>query len=168
MATETGLVVMGRVAGPFAVRGWIKVLPFTQLPDNLLYYRRWWIGCDSAWREVAVEEGAVQGRTVVAKLSGVESREDAARLSGCDVAVPRAALPAAGAGEYYWSDLVGLQVRNQRGELLGVVSGLLETGANDVLVVQAEKERLIPFVDAIVRSVDVERQLIVVDWETDF
>jgi 16S rRNA processing protein RimM len=162
------MVVMGRVAGAFAVRGWVKLQVFTQQVGGLLDFPVWHLGRAGAWHPVEVEEGAAHGNALVAKLKGIDDREQAAALRGCEVAVPRAALPASGAGEYYWADLQGLQVTNLRGELLGRVSGLLETGANQVLVVQGERERLIPFVSAVVSSVDLERGALVVDWGADF
>jgi 16S rRNA processing protein RimM len=159
---------MGRVAGAFAVRGWIRLQVFTQRVDSLLDFPVWHVGRDGSWEQVEFEEAAAHGRTLVAKLKGVDDREQAAALRGCEVAVPRAALPASEAGEYYWSDLQGLRVVNLQGEPLGRVSGLLETGANQVLVVQGERERLIPFVDAVVSSVDLERGELVVDWGADY
>lgn len=159
---------MGRVAGPHAVRGWVKVQTFTQRPDGLLPYRTWWLGRGRDWRAFQVEEASVHGRSIIAKLAGCEDREGAAALKGAEVALPREQLPASEAGEFYWSDLQGVQVRNIDGVTLGVVTGLLETGANQVLVVQAERERLIPFVEAVVKSVDLAQGSMVVDWEVDF
>jgi 16S rRNA processing protein RimM len=115
-----------------------------------------------------VEEGSVHGRGVIAKLAGVDEREAAAALKGAEVAVARASLPQAPAGEYYWADLQGLRVINLQGEELGRVSHLLETGANDVLVVRGERERLIPFVAAYVVKVDLAGGELVVDWGADY
>jgi 16S rRNA processing protein RimM len=162
------MVIMARVAGPFAVKGWIKLQVFTQRVDSLLDYPVWWLGSDARWEPAEVETGSVHGSSLVAKLKGVDGREDAEALRGREVAVPRAALPRSEAGEYYWADLEGLQVRNLEGQALGWVAGLLETGANQVLVVRGERERLIPFVDAVVKSVDLARGELVVDWGADF
>lgn len=162
------MVVMGRVAGAHAVRGWVKVQAFTQQPGGLLAYRIWWLGRAGEWRPVELEDASVHGRSVLAKLAGCDDREGAAALRGLEVAVPRDSLPEGEAEEYYWADLQGLRVRNQEGAELGVATGLLETGANQVLVVQAERERLIPFVEAVVKSVDLAQGSIVVDWGVDF
>ena len=162
------MVVMGRVAGAFAVKGWIKLQVFTERPGGLLDYPVWWLDRSGEWTTAELEQGAVHGTALVAKLKGIEDREQAAALRGCQVAVPRAALPAGADGEYYWADLQGLRVANLQGEPLGVVAGLLKTGANQVLVVRGERERLIPFVDAVVKSVDLERGELVVDWGADF
>jgi 16S rRNA processing protein RimM len=162
------MVVMARVAGPFGVKGWVKLQVFTERVDGLLDYPVWWIGQDGSWEPVEVQQGAAHGAALVARLKGIDDREQAAVLRGRDVAVPRAELPRNEEGEYYWTDLEGLRVGNLQGEALGVVSGLLETGASQVLVVQGERERLIPFVSAVVKSVDLARGELVVDWGADF
>lgn len=162
------MVVMGRVAGAFAVKGWIRVQPFTQQADALLGYPVWWLGREGGWTSRALEEGAVHGKSVVAKLAGCEVRETAATLHGLDVAVPRSQLPPRQEGEYYWTDLLGIAVRNLQGELLGRIERLLETGANQVLVVRGDRERLIPFVAAFVVAVDLAKGEVVVDWGLDF
>ncbi|MCW5620386.1 MAG: ribosome maturation factor RimM [Burkholderiales bacterium] len=142
---------------------------FLQQPGGLLAYPTWWLGRDGQWRAVEVEDGAtMRGRGLIAKLAGCDDREAATALRGTEVALPREMLPAGGEGEYYWADLQGLQVRNLDGVPLGVVTGLLEAGANQVLVVRAERERLIPFVEAVVKSVDLTHGAMVVDWGVDF
>jgi 16S rRNA processing protein RimM len=146
----------------------VKVQVFTQQPDGLLAYPRWWLLRDGRWQEVEVDEAAVHGRVVIARLKGCEDRDAAAALRGSDVAVPRAALPRSSEGEYYWADLEGLRVRNRGDEDLGRVTGLIETGANQVLVVRGERERLIPFVSAVVKSVDLARGEVAVDWGADW
>jgi 16S rRNA processing protein RimM len=162
------MVVMARVIGPFAVKGWVKLQVFTERADGLLAYPVWWFGRDGGWEPAEVEEGVVHGTAVVAKLKGVDDRVQAAALRGCEVAVPRAALPPSAEGEYYWADLEGLRVTNLEGQSLGIVAGLLETGANQVLVVRGERERLIPFGGAAVKSVDLAQGELVVDWGADF
>jgi 16S rRNA processing protein RimM len=162
------MVVMARVAGAFGVRGWIKLQVFTERASSLLDYPVWWLGRDAAWVPAEVEQASVHGSAVVAKLGGLDDREGAAALRGCKVAVPRAALPQNEEGEYYWADLEGLRVSNLEGETLGAVAGLIETGANQVLVVRGERERLIPFVGAVVKSVDLARGELLVDWGADF
>jgi 16S rRNA processing protein RimM len=162
------MVVMARVVAAFAVKGWIKVQPFTEQADTLLGYPVWWLGKEGGWTSWALEEGAVHGKTVIAKLAGCEVREAAAALQGLEVAVPRSQLPERREGEYYWTDLLGIAVRNLQGEVLGRVERLLETGANQVLVVGGERERLIPFVAAFVVAVDLAKGEVVVDWGRDF
>jgi 16S rRNA processing protein RimM len=162
------MVVMGRIVAPFAVKGWIKVQPFTQLPGGLLDYPLWWVGEGDHWSPRRLEEGAVHGKSVVARLERCEEREAAAAMAGWQVAVPRSQLPPSREGEYYWTDLLGLAVRNLQGQALGRIVRLLETGANQVLVVTGDRERLIPFVSTVVVAVDLAQGEMVVDWGEDF
>ena len=159
---------MGRIAAPFGVKGWIRVQPDTAADRNLLEYKAWWVGRDGDWREHAVAEAKVHGRSVVARLAGCEDRDAAAALGGGLVAVAREALPRTQSGEYYWVDLVGLKVLNMAAQDLGRVERILRTGANDVLVVQGERERLIPFIAQVIREVDQDAGVIRVDWGADY
>jgi 16S rRNA processing protein RimM len=162
------MIVMGRVGGPFGIKGWIKVQPFTRTVDGLLEYPAWWLGRDDTWGRKKVEDGAVHGRGLVAKLEGCEDRQAAARFKGLEVAIPRDDLPASADGEYYWSDLVGLEIANREGVALGRIARLIETGASPVLVVQGERERLIPLAQPVVVSVDLANGRVIVDWGADF
>jgi len=167
------LVVMGRVVAPYGVNGWIKVQPFTQESRGLLDYSSWQVGREGAWQPRTVESAKVHGAAVVAKLAGITDRDQAAVLQGMRIAISRDQFPAAGSGEFYWADLVGLQVVNAAGVGLGTVSRVFETGANDVLVVEdkvsgSERERLLPFIETVVRQVDVAGGKITVDWELDY
>jgi len=162
------LVIMGRIAAPYAVRGWIKVQTYTEYLDSLADYPRWRLGRQGEWRDYTLLEAKPHGQYLVAHLEGVDGRSLAEALVGMDVAVARAELPAPETGEYYWDDLIGLDVVNLAGQVLGRVAGLLETGAHDVLKVTGERERLIPFVEAIVREVDVAQGRILVDWGADY
>jgi len=162
------MVVMGHVTGPFGVRGWIKVRTYTETLDSLLDYPVWWLGKEGSWREYIVLEADVHGKGLIASLEGCEGREASEMLKGSQIALPRAQLPAAEENEYYWSDLIGRSVVNVQGVELGQVSELLETGASDVLVVKGDRERLIPFVKAVVLEVDLAKNLIKVDWAADY
>jgi len=168
------MVIMGRVAGPYAVAGWIKVFPYTEYVDGLLDYPDWWLGSEGGeWHKFKVIEGEVHGNVLLASLERCADRDAAARLKGLKIAVPRSLLPVlpeSGEEGYYWSDLIGLTVINLQGEALGEVTGLLETGANDVLQVQnpGETERLIPFIDQVIITVDLVADRITVDWGLDY
>jgi 16S rRNA processing protein RimM len=159
---------MGRIAAPYAIKGWVKIQPFTEYLDSLLDYEFWWLGHaegpTAGWRKYRVLEGKVHGQTLLAELEGVDDRTASEALKGLEVAVDRAEFPEADEGEYYWDDLIGAEVVNTEGVHLGRVEGLLETGAHDVLRVVGERERLIPFVDAYVREVDMEAKRILVEW----
>ena len=160
---------MGRVSGLFGVRGWIKVYSHTSPKEGILSYSPWYIRHGEVWEARKLLAGHRQGKGVVAHLVGCDDRDQAAQLQGCDIAVRREQLPDLSAGEYYWTDLQGLRVVNLQGVELGRVSHLFETGANDVLVVEGERERLIPYTwGEAVRSVDLEAGLMVVDWDPDF
>lgn len=159
---------MGRVAAPFGVKGWVKVQPFTEKTDSLLQFPVWSLGRKSGWEEFSVEEKAVHGDVLVVRFAGVDDRDRAAELKGREIGVPRASLPALEEGEYYWADLVGLAVENTRGQSLGRVERLFDSGANPVLVVKGERERLLPLVGAVVKQVDLGEGKLLVDWELDY
>ena len=159
---------MGRVAAPYAVRGWIKVQPFTEYVDNLLDYPVWQVGKTNRWQAYELLEAKVHGQFLLAQLKGVDDRTAAEAMQGLEIAVARSELPPAADDEYYWDDLIGLEVVNLTGESLGKVEGLLETGAHDVLRVAGERERLIPFKAPIVGKVDLEAGKIEVDWGLDW
>jgi 16S rRNA processing protein RimM len=159
---------MGRIAAPYAVRGWVKVQTFTEYLDSLMDYPVWRLGRLGKWQRYTLQEARPQGHYLVAHFTGIDDRDRAETLVGLEVAVARSEMPAAADGEYYWDDLIGLEVVNLQDQPLGIVEGLLETGASDVLRVKGERPRLIPFVDAIVQVVDLECRRIVVDWGQDY
>ena len=159
---------MGRVSAPFGVKGWVRIQPFTESVDSLFKYPRWWLAGAGGWASLEVEEKSVHGDVLLVRFAGMDSRERAATLKGKEVAIPRQQLPAAEEGEYYWTDLVGLAVENTQGQSLGRVERLFESGANPVLVVAGERERLVPFVDAVVRQVDLDAGKLLVEWELDY
>jgi 16S rRNA processing protein RimM len=169
------IVVLGDVVGSFGVRGWLKVRPFSEAPETLLGYATWWLkpARGGEWREFERFDGRMHSGTVLAGLRGVETREAALALKGCEVGVPRAAMPAAPAGEIFLEDLTGLTVVNRAGVVLGEVRGVAEHGAHPLLRVAPLPaapgvERLIPYVPAIVDRVDVDAGTIEVDWGEDF
>jgi 16S rRNA processing protein RimM len=165
---ESELVVMGRVSAPFGVQGWIKLRTFTESPEGLALHPRWWLRNGEGWKSVTVQEFAARPAATVAKLEGVDDRDAALALRGAEVAVTRSELGEAEEGTIYWRDLVGLQVANLRGEVLGEVENLFETGETSVLVVKGERERMIPFVPEYVKGVDREARRITVDWEAEY
>lgn len=159
---------MGRILGPFGIQGWIKLRTFTETPDGLAGHPSWWLHRKDGWQAAALEEFKVRPAAVSAKLAGVNDRNAAELLQGCDVAVTREELGPAREGEFFWVDLVGLEVVNLQGEALGRVEELLRTGGADVLVIRGERERLIPFVASYVLGVDREAKRITVDWEAGY
>jgi 16S rRNA processing protein RimM len=155
---------MGRVAGSYGVRGWVRVAPQKGVAAALAAATEWWLG-EEARR---VEQARVHGATVVAKLAGIEVREAALALKGRKVAVARSTLPDAQDGRYYLADLVGLEVVTDAGERLGVVRRWFSNGPQDVMEVAGERTRLVPWVPAVVKRVDLEAKRIEVAWGADW
>jgi len=159
---------MGRISGLFGVQGWVKVYSYTEPREAVLDYDRWLLGRKDGWQEATVAEGQRHGKTIIVRIDGYVDRDQAAKLVGLDIGVPREAMPETDNGRYYWSDLEGLKVLHRDGTELGRVAYLIETGANDVMVVKGDGERLIPFVmDKVVLGVDLDKGEIEVDWEWD-
>lgn len=155
---------MGRVADAYGVRGWIKVAPASGARDTLPRCGEWWVD-DSPY---FVERARSHGSAVVAKLAGLETREQVLALKGRRVAVAREALPEPEEGHYYLADLVGLEVVNEQGEALGVVKRLFSNGAHDVMEVAGNVTRLLPWVPAVVKNVDLAAGRIEVEWGADW
>ena len=171
-AAAERMVVLGRLRAPWGVKGWIKVESYTDPPGGILGYPVWSVAkADGDWEPVRVVSGRPHGagRLVVAALEGIASPEDARRYTERDVAVPRSALPAPKAGEYYWEDLVGCRVVTLEGAELGVVSHFLEYPAGPVMVVRGgARERWLPLVPRHLKSVDLGARRVVVDWDPEF
>lgn len=162
-------ILLGRVAGDFGVRGELKLLSWTDPRDAIFKYQPWILRSGQAEREVSGVRGRDTGKLLIAAFPGIENREQAEALKGAEIWVARSQLPAPRPGEYYWVDLEGLAVQTVEGVALGTVSHLFDTGANPVMVISGDRERLVPFVtDQYVKSVDFDAGLIVVDWDPDF
>ena len=161
-------VVLGKISGIYGVRGMVKVFSFTDLRDAILDYSPWLLGPER--HAYGLEEGRMQGEGVVAKLVGVDDREQARALIGQEIRIARAHLPELQPGEFYWRDLLGMQVLNQEGQCLGTVKSFLETGANDVMVLDDGKggELLIPWSDETAAGVDRDARQIHADWQADW
>ena len=167
---STKRVLLGRIHGAFGVRGELKLESFTDPARGIFRYQPWILRSpQGAERELEGARGRETAKGIVATLPGVEDRDAADAMRGTEVWVSRSALPPPGTDEYYWVDLEGLRVATVEGVALGTVSHLFSTGANDVLVVQGERERMIPFLQPdYIRSVDFEAGLVTVDWDPDF
>ncbi len=171
--SQTEYLVVAKIGAPYGVRGWVKVFSFTEQTDDLLDYDPWYFKAASTdgktWAVAPVTEAKNHGKGLVAKFKGCDDRDAAARLNRQEIAIRRDQLPSTAEGEYYWRDLQGLEVLTTEGISLGKVDHLLETGANDVLVVKGERERLIPYVTGpIVKKVDLDAGTLHVDWDADF
>jgi len=165
---DDDLICVGHVLGAQGIKGWIRVFSSTSPRENIVNYSPWLIEQGDQLKTVAVE-GRLQGKHVIARLDGIDDRTQAEALVSCQLFIRRQQLPGLKAGEYYWSDLIGLTVETLQAEPLGVVTAMLETGADDVMVLKGERERLIPFVmDEIVREVDLGKRRLVVDWSPEY
>lgn len=166
-------VLLGRVIGAFGVRGELKIDSFTQPRERILRYQPWILrDAGGAESEVSGATGRETAKGVVARFPDIEDRDAAEAMRGCELYVPREALPPAAEGEFYWTDLEGLRVQTVEGVALGTVLHMLATGANDVVVVgdgDDGRERMIPFVRPdFVRDIDLLAGTMTVDWDPDF
>jgi len=174
MQDADDMIVLGHISGLFGIQGWVKVYSHTEPRDNILRYSPWYLSIEGEWRPCPVAQGKQHGKTLIARLASCADRDSAAALVGKEIAVPRTQLPSLDEGEYYWRDLLGLQVINLDDVDLGRVTNLMETGANDVLVVEqseaaGKQERLIPFIrEQVIKQVDLQEGVIRVDWDPDF
>lgn len=168
--SDNEYIDVGEVSGVFGIKGWVKVFSFTRPRENILNYSPWYLRKKGEIREIKLIDGQRQGKLVIAALEGIGDREAAASIVGCNILIDKKQLPVPDKGEYYWADLVGLRVETGQGVGLGYVDHLLETGANDVLVVKdGKQERLIPFLQRqTVLRIDLENGVMVVDWDPDF
>jgi 16S rRNA processing protein RimM len=162
-------VTLGRVSGVFGVKGWLKVRSYTQPPANVVRFPAWTLRFEGADHSFAVEEGQDHAGGVIVKLRGIDDRDRAREWVGAEIVVAREELPATRDGELYWTDLEGLEVRTTTGVVLGRVDHLLATGGNDVLVLDGSPQVLVPFIaGSVVKDVDLEAGLIVVDWNPEY
>lgn len=167
-------MVVGVVVGAHGVKGWVKIRSFTQPIDNILDYQPWLVRQKGKQGNVDAKvvellQARVGGKFIVAQFAGVEDRDQALSYRGAQVLVSRSQLPELTDNQFYWTDLVGLEVKRIDGTDFGRVVALMETGANDVLVVQGDQEYLIPFVhEQVVKDVDIANRVITVDWDPDF
>ena len=162
-------VILGRVSGLFGLQGWVRVFSHTDPREGIARYHPVFLQRQGQWQPFEIEAGRAHGAGVVLKFVGCNDRDQATALIQSDIAVRRAQLPPLEPGEYYWSDLEGLRVITLEGIELGTVDYLFATGANDVLVVKGQRERLLPFVKGqVVAEINLEQRLLQVDWDPDF
>ncbi|MDN3609044.1 ribosome maturation factor RimM [Vibrio ostreicida] len=169
-------IVVGKFGASYGIRGWLKVLSYTDNTESIFDYAPWFIKQKGEWVEFKVESWKRHNKGLVAKLEGLELREEAQLMTNFEISIDPVVLPELPEDEFYWRDLIGMQVVTDKGYDLGIVSDMLETGSNDVLVVKAnlkdafgQKERLIPFLEEqVIKMIDREAQRIEVDWDPGF
>lgn len=159
-------IAIGKVGAPYGVKGWVKIHSFTEWVTNILDYTPWYLEDKNGWQLIKVTDGHQHGKGLVAKIEGYNTPEQSRLLTGKLIGIKRSQLPPLKKDEYYWSDLEGLTVINQENKTLGTVAYVLETGANDVLVIKNDKEHAIPYLPgSVIVSVDLEKREIHVNWE---
>jgi 16S rRNA processing protein RimM len=170
MSSSETFVPVGKISGAFGVKGWVKVYSYTEPRANILQYSPIYMSRHGEWVEVKVQGGHMQGKGVVMGLANITDRDQVLALMGSELAIKKSQLKPADEDEFYWTDLMGLEVVNLKGDVLGQVDHMMETGANDVLVVKGKGQKvLIPFVlDHVIKQVDLETKHIQVDWEADY
>jgi 16S rRNA processing protein RimM len=167
VATERKIVPLGHISGVHGVKGWVKVHSQTEPREAIFGYQPWLLG--EAREEIRVRQGKKHGNRLIALLEDTDSREQAEGLVNRHIAVYRDQFPDLTEDEFYWTDLVGLAVKLEDGTELGTIENMLATGANDVMVVRGDRERLIPFVQGqYVKKVNLDEAIVVVDWDPDF
>jgi 16S rRNA processing protein RimM len=161
-------VCVGHILGAQGVKGEVRVFSNTDPRENIVSYSPWLIEVNGQIETIEVN-GRLQGKNVIANLAGIEDRDRATELIGSKIYILSEQLPKLDLDEYYWSDLIGMEVKSLQAEALGTIESMMETGASDVMVLQGDKERLIPFVmEDIVREIDLVNKQMVVDWQADY
>lgn len=169
VSDDSSYVIMGRVNGLFGVRGWLKIYSYTRPKENIFSYKALMFEQAGDWKPVQTLEWKKQGKGLVALFEGIDDRTAAQAFMDVNIGVARKSLPPLPENEYYWCDLIGLEVINQENTALGEVVGVQETGANDVLNVQGKKKYLIPLLKgSVVKKVDLERGQMLVDWTGEY
>lgn len=164
---ERKIVQIGHISGVHGIKGWVRIYSLTEPREAIFEYQPWLLG--ETHREVRILQGKKQGKHLVALLEEVDDRDQAESLLKQPIAVYRDQFPELPDNEFYWEDLAGLAVRLEDGTELGTIDSMLATGANDVMVVRGEKERLIPFVPGqYVKKVSLDGGFVVVDWDPEF
>lgn len=175
MSQSSDYITLGKISGVHGIKGWVKVFSHTSPREQITEYKEWFLkrrGSD--WKPIKVIDGKKQGKNIIAFLENTHHRDQAEALVGSEIAIHKDQLKKLSKGEYYWRDLIGLSVETIEGEKLGEIDWLFDTGSNDVLVVKdtdgAEiKERMLPYVMGdVIQSIDLEKSLMIVDWDPEF
>jgi 16S rRNA processing protein RimM len=164
--SDADYVIIGKIGATYGVQGWLKVYSYTEIVTDILEYTPWYLQEEDGWKPLKLQDGRQHGKGIVVKFSGFNTPENARTLTGKVIGALRAQLPSLKKGEYYWRDLEGLTVINQRGEVLGTIIYLMDTGANDVLVVKGDKQHAIPYLlNKVITSIDLDKKVMHVNWE---
>lgn len=174
--SEQKIEVVGKLGSTYGIRGWLRLYSSTEQSESIFDYQPWFLKIKDQWQQIELESWRYHSNDLLVKLTGVDDREAAQLLANVEIGVDLNCFPELVDGDYYWHDLIGCQVVNLDGYVMGMVSELMETGSNDVLVVRAsskdafgKQERLIPFLyEQVVKRVDLATKTIEVDWDAGF
>lgn len=168
-------LVVGKFTSAYGIKGWVKLHSYTDPMDNIMNYRPLYLKKQGQWQELEIEKIQRHAKSLIAKVKNCDAREQTPFYTGCELGMLKSQLPKLGEEDFYWSDLTGLTVKTDQGQVFGVVDHLVETGSNDVLVIKAnehsidDQERLVPYLFGdVVKSVNLEAGEIIVDWDADF
>jgi len=160
-------ILVGKISNPHGIKGWVKVISFTDPIENILSYKKWTISDNETEKTYCLEDSRIQGNKIVIKLEGVNNRDDADLLKNLQIEVNRSDLPKLDENSYYWEDLVDFNVIDIKGMHVGKVDSLFRTGSNDVLVIinKTKQRLLVPFImEEVIKYVDLDKELISIDW----
>lgn len=169
-------IILGKIGAVYGIKGWLKIHSYTEEPEAIFDYSPWILNLGGNKQNVEVSEWRRHNNGLIAKFSDINDRNDAQLRTGAEIIVADEQLPELPEGEFYWRDLIGMDVVNEQGYNFGKVTDIMETGSNDVLVVKAnrndafgKKERLIPYLeDQVIKSVSLDNKQIDVDWDPGF
>lgn len=176
MENSTNTLVVGNIGAPHGIRGWVRINSYTEELEGIYEYSPWLISVQGEVKEYKVTSWKPQSKGMIAKLEGIDTRNDAELLKNADITVSAELLPQLQEDDFYWRDLIGLKVMTEAGYDMGTVEQMFETGANDVMLVKANlkdafgaKQRMIPYLyDQVVKKVDLQAKSIIVDWDPGF
>ena len=166
---EAEWIVVGRFGRPQGLQSLVRVVSFTDPVENILAYTPWCVNIHGEWRPIDVISVEKHTRFILVQIEGYQQREDIVKLTNCEIGIKRDQLPTLAGNDYYWHDLIGMQVFNTDDVLLGTITEIMATGSNDVLVIAGEKRHLVPYIqDEFVLRIDMPNKVIVVNWDADF
>lgn len=176
MSQSDDYILLGKISGVHGIKGWVKVFSYTSPRAKITEYSQWFMkgSKDQSWKPLKLIEGKEQGKNIIARLDGVNYRDEAEALVGTEIGIHKDQLEVLADNEYFWRDLIGLSVETEKGEKLGQIDWLFNTGSNDVVVIKDKenadsKEHLLPYLfDDVIKSVNLEDSLMIVDWDPEF
>lgn len=160
-------LLVGKINGLFGFEGWVKIFSHTVPRKNILSYQPWLVKITNNWQEMTIVEGREHGKNIIAKIQGIESIEQAQPIVNTDIFINQSQLPKLQKSEHYWHDLIGLTVINKQNITLGKVIDLVDTQANQVLIIKGKKEHWLPYLPPFLIKVDTDKKQILVDWNED-